>query len=102
MKNLLVSAAILLWSINLLGQPPVQFKYQTVVRGSDGEALSNQSISLRIDILEGTTSGSSVFNETHSVTTGPQGLVSINVGSASDMVRYWLGFQHLLFTDYSR
>ncbi len=62
-----------------------QFRYQTVVRGDDGDILSNASTTLDISILQSSANGSSVFSESHSVTSDGQGLVSVFIGSKSSL-----------------
>jgi uncharacterized protein (TIGR02145 family) len=82
MKKFLFAITVIIFSTyTVLGQAPESFKYQTVVRNSDGEILVNQPITLIIDILQGSISGSSVCNETFYETTNDFGLVNLEIGS---------------------
>ena len=65
------------------GQTPESFNYQAVVRDSEGNALTEQSVSLRISILESNPTGNVVYEETHSVTTDSYGRVSIAIGDGN-------------------
>ena len=64
----------------LFAQVPQAFKYQAVANYSDGQAISNQEVGFQISLLQGSETGSSVYTETHTITTNEQGLVNINIG----------------------
>ncbi len=86
MKKLtLILVAILFAVTGILAQTPDQFKYQAVLRNADGTIMADQSVSVYIDILQGSASGTSVFNETHNLTTTAQGLINLNIGSTADL-----------------
>ncbi|HLP13969.1 MAG TPA: hypothetical protein VK177_18700 [Flavobacteriales bacterium] len=70
-------------SLNLFSQAPQAFKYQAVARDNGGNLLVNQAVSFRINILSGSTSGTSVYAETHTATTNAYGLVTLNVGAGT-------------------
>jgi len=89
MRNLLKITVLLLFTFNFslltFGQTPNQFKYQAVLRDASGNILANQSVAVDISILQGSASGTSVFDETHNVTTTAQGLINLNIGSVEDL-----------------
>ena len=86
MKKLtLLLVAILFAVTGILAQTPNQFKYQAVLRNADGTIMAEESVTVDIDILQGSATGTSVFTEQHSVTTTAQGLINLNIGSVSDM-----------------
>lgn len=62
---------------------PEMFNYQTAIKDTNGDALANQSVSFRISILETTSTGSVIYEETHSTTTSQYGLVNFQIGSGS-------------------
>ncbi len=66
-------------------QTPNQFKYQAVLRDANGTIMANQTVTVAIDILQGSAIGSSVFTETHNLTTTAQGIINLNIGSVNDM-----------------
>jgi len=67
----------------VFAQPPDKLSYQAVVRNSSNSLLTNQNVGMRISILQGSFSGTSVYSETHIVTTNLNGLASIEVGTGS-------------------
>ncbi|MFO7864256.1 MAG: Vir protein, partial [Salinivirgaceae bacterium] len=86
MKKLTTILLILAIAISTaMAQAPQQFKYQAVLRDSDGAIMANESVTVAIDILQGSTSGSSVFSESHEVTTTAQGIINLNIGSQADL-----------------
>lgn len=64
-------------------QAPQAFKYQAVARDNSGNILASQAVSFRINILSGSTSGTSVYAETHTATTNAYGLVNLNIGAGT-------------------
>ncbi len=89
MKKLLKFTVVLLLTLNFqlltYGQTPNQFKYQAVLRNADGSIMANEDITVDISILQGSTTGTSVFDETHTVTTTAQGIINLNIGSENDL-----------------
>ena len=64
-------------------QLPFSFKYQAVIRNSDGTAVKSNPIGLRISILQGSSTGIALFIESHSTTSNSSGVVSVNVGQGT-------------------
>jgi len=77
----LFTGMLMLLAVISLAQAPQAFKYQTVVRDGDGNALQNQDVSLRMSIRNETPDGTILFQETHNVQTNAFGLVSLEVGN---------------------
>ena len=73
----------LLISIHALAQSPSGMNYQAVARDGNDDLVVNQSISIRISIIQGSTFGASVYVETHNPTTNDNGLFSLIVGQGS-------------------
>lgn len=82
MKTIITLVFSLLLVLFAIAQPPQGFNYQAVVRNTEGEPLQNQTIGLRISLLDN--QDSPYYSETHSHTTNSQGLVSIVVGNGQD------------------
>lgn len=61
---------------------PQAFNYQAVVRNSAGQVLANQSIGIKISITDGL-AGSSIYSETHNLTTNQFGLINLVVGNGT-------------------
>ncbi len=84
MKKLLLSICFLFVAVStVVAQAPNMFKYQAVARNTAGDILANQSVSFEISILQGSSTGPSVYTETQAVTTNQHGLVSLNIGAGA-------------------
>ncbi len=81
MKNLLFLLVFSLFFTTAFSQSPQFINYQSIIRDSQGEALSNQLVSLRINIIEGSINGSTVYSEIHSITSNPFGIVNLLIGN---------------------
>ena len=81
-KSYIILAAVLL-TATTWAQSPEKMNYQTSVRDASGNILANQLVSFRMSVLESTSNGTTVYVETHLVTTGNQGLVDFNIGSGA-------------------
>ena len=67
----------------LFSQAPQAFKYQAAIRNSNGTHITNQAVSLKVSILEGSESGSLGYSETHLSVTNEFGLASFLIGIGS-------------------
>ncbi len=85
--SLRFTLAVLLFSINitLFSQVPQKLSYQAVIRNSADQLLSNQQVGVRVSILQGNASGSTVFSELHTPTTNANGLISLQIGTGSNI-----------------
>lgn len=79
----LFTLTLLLLAITALTQTPQGFNYQAVIRNFSGELIQNQDVSVRISILQGSTTGSSVYTETHSTQTNTYGLINLVIGQGA-------------------
>ena len=66
-----------------IAQAPQKINFQSILRNSSGELIGNGSVSLRISILSGTITGTSIYSETHAKTTDAGGLMSLQIGSGT-------------------
>src|SRR6056297_226996 len=80
-----------LWCITFLffafesyTQIPQSFNYQSILRDADKELMTNQNVTLRISLLQGSETGASVYTENHAVTTNDYGLVNLKIGQGTD------------------
>ncbi|NQY29871.1 MAG: hypothetical protein HRT69_10405 [Flavobacteriaceae bacterium] len=62
---------------------PELLNYQSVIRDATGDILVNQSVSFRMNIIDATTGNTTVYSETHNVTTSAQGLVGFTIGGGN-------------------
>jgi hypothetical protein len=62
---------------------PQKFNYQTSILDTNGEPVMDQAVNFRISIIETTPSGTTVYSETHSITTTNKGLTSFQIGGGT-------------------
>jgi hypothetical protein len=83
MKKLFSLSAFLLLAVIVLAQSPQKLSYQAIVRNAQGKLVSNANVGIRFSILQGSATGSVVYNETFSATTNVNGLVSVEIGTGT-------------------
>ena len=91
MKKILTKQSILtlsfLFSLGLVFtqvlQAPEKFSYQSVIRRTNNDLVVNQSVRVKISILQGTIAGTAVYVEDHTTSTNSNGLVSLSIGGGN-------------------
>jgi uncharacterized protein (TIGR02145 family) len=84
MKKYLLNLLSFLVIGNLLfAQAPDKMSYQAIVRNSNNVVVSNHAVGMRISILQGTATGTSVYTETQTPTTNANGLIAIEIGTGT-------------------
>jgi hypothetical protein len=69
MKRILLTvAALATISLSSLAQAPEGFKYQSVVRDASQNVVANQAVGMQMTILQGSASGTVVYQETFAPT----------------------------------
>ncbi len=81
MKRLLLPILCMMMSVPLLAQVEDQINYQAIARNANGDAIRDQSITLRLSIRDGSAEGLIVFQETRKITTNRFGMVNVAIGS---------------------
>lgn len=80
----LLSFSLLIINLSLSqAQAPDAFKYQAIARDNSGNPLASQTINFKINLIQGSANGSSIYEETHLVTTNSYGLVNLSIGEGS-------------------
>jgi len=74
---------ILLQSVLTFAQAPQKMAYQSVVRNANNQIIANQSIGVKISIVEGSLNGTTVYAETHTTTTNTNGLFTLEAGGGT-------------------
>ena len=82
MKYLIIMSLLIFLMLGI-SQAPQRINFQSVLRNTTGEVISNSSVSLRISILRGTTTGTLVYSETHAKMTDAGGLMSLQIGNGT-------------------
>lgn len=83
MKKIITLFFVLTLASFSLAQAPQKFNYQAIARNTTGVELASQNIGLRISILDGSPSGTLVYQETHAITTNAFGLMNLSIGSGT-------------------
>ncbi|MFL5765004.1 MAG: hypothetical protein ACJ77K_13755 [Bacteroidia bacterium] len=82
MKKLLTLLLFVSFS-GVFAQAPQGFNYQAIARNSSGAAIVSSPIGLQICLRQGSSSGTIVYTETHSVISNSVGLISLVVGNGT-------------------
>ncbi len=81
MKKLIFTLGIIIIVTNtILAQAPQSFKYQAIARDVEGNHISDQQVSLKINLLRGDKTGQLVYSEVHDLRTSPFGLINLEIG----------------------
>jgi len=64
-------------------QAPEKMSYQAVVRDASNMLVANQTVGIQISILQGSATGTAVYEETHAPLSNDNGLVSLEIGSGT-------------------
>lgn len=74
---------LLLIGTTLFAQVPQAVNYQAVAYGSDGKAIANKQISVKLSIVQGSADGTIVYEETHQVRTANNGAFNLQIGTGT-------------------
>lgn len=83
MKNLFLLLLPFCFSLLSYGQTPKTISYQGVARNATGQPIPNQSIKIKLSLLETATNSNSLYTETHTPTTTGQGLFAVQIGAGT-------------------
>jgi len=77
----------------VLAQSPQKMSYQCVVRNASGQLVTNQAVGMKISILQGSETGTVVFEETYSPNpqTNANGLATVEIGSGTSITGTFTG-----------
>lgn len=85
MRHLILLAVFILGVCNLFAQAPGSFKYQALIRDSNGEVLAEQNVAMRISIIQGSTSGTILYSERHTSNANRNGLINLIIGQGTPL-----------------
>lgn len=83
MKASLLSLCAFVCTTLAFGQVPQRMNYQAILRDGVGVTLLNTTGSLGIALLQGSSTGPVVYNETHNVTSNGFGLANVGIGNGT-------------------
>lgn len=70
-------------TLKVFAQAPEKMSYQAIMRATDNTLVVNSRVSLRVIIHQGSTTGTTVYQETQTATTNANGLVSLEIGTGA-------------------
>jgi hypothetical protein len=87
MKRLFTLLMTFAFTIGAFSQTPEKMSYQAVVRNSGGGLVTDQSVGVRISILQGSPTGALIWTETCSPNpqTNSNGLVTLEIGKSNPL-----------------
>lgn len=80
MKKLLLFIGSFILCITLFAQAPQRLNYQSIIRDELGDLVVSSPVDVRISVLQGSTNGTSVYTETHTLNTNENGLATFAIG----------------------
>lgn len=84
MKKIIFSLLLVLVSTaTMFAQAPSLISYQAVIRNSTNQLVANSNVGMQISIIQGSTSGTTVYVERQFPTTNSNGLISIEIGGGT-------------------
>jgi hypothetical protein len=84
-KILFLFLVLIYQSGALFSQVPGAFKYQAIIRGSDGLPVTEKPVHLRIGIIKDDPGNLPSYVENHEVTTTAQGMVNLEIGKGQEI-----------------
>ncbi len=89
-KNVKVGAwviiLIILISANVFAQSvPAGINYQAIARNASGSVFVNSNVAVRISILQGSSTGTTQYSETHQALTNQFGLFNLKIGNGTPL-----------------
>lgn len=79
-KSIFLSCLCLWVTYFAQAQVPQLISYQAVARDVTGKVLSEKAISVQVEILQGSNSGSAAYAESHALTTTKTGTINLLIG----------------------
>ena len=83
-KITIISLITIVFIGNLMSQAPNLMSYQAVIWDGSGNLVAEKMVSIKISILQGSVTGTSVYSETHRLQTNINGLVSLMIGGGTN------------------
>lgn len=83
MKNIVTFLGGMILASGLFAQAPEKLSYQSVIRNTDGTLVENSLVGIQISVLQTTTNGPVIYQETHTTTTNENGLATLDIGGGT-------------------
>ena len=82
-KNIILFVGLMVFIIEAFSQSPNKMSYQAVIRNAANDILSNKSVKVKVSILKGNSSGTTVYSEIHNPTTDIRGVINLIIGQGT-------------------
>ncbi len=82
-KIFILIAALGTISFSAMAQSPQKMSYQAVIRNASNNLVTNTAVGSKVSILQGSATGTVVYEETHTGTTNANGLLTFEVGAGT-------------------
>jgi hypothetical protein len=89
--TIILISGFVLFPGNITAQAPEKMSYQAVIRNTSNELVKSTSVGMKISILQGSESGTALYVETHTTSTNPNGLVTIEIGGGTPVTGTFSG-----------
>jgi len=80
LKKCMTIVFFLIGSMSLLAQSPQRMSYQSIVRNTAGELISDATVGVKVSILKDSDTGTVVYEETFVGNTNENGLLTLEIG----------------------
>ncbi len=85
-KQILSIVALMLFAFSAaFAQSPHSMSYQAIIRNSANALVTSSPVGMKISILQGSATGTAVYEETQTPSTNANGLVSIQIGTGTQI-----------------
>jgi len=99
MKRIIILLCAYCIHISILAQAPQSINYQAVARNAQGMIIPAQNVSIRFSIIDGTITGSALYQEIHNTVTNNYGLFSLAIGKGTPITGTFSGINWSSTTD---
>lgn len=72
---------LFLYTTGSYSQVPDKLSYQAIIRNTDGTLVTDSEIALKVGIVQGTLTGTIVYEELHNSATNQNGLLTVQIGT---------------------
>ena len=91
MRKLSTILVALLLTTTVWAQSPQKMSYQAVIRNTNDALITTTAIGMQVSILQGSSTGTPVYVETHAQTTNSNGLVTFGIGDGTPLIGTFAG-----------
>jgi hypothetical protein len=79
----IIYLSIFFISFSLFAQVPLGIPYQAIAMNTNGSAVANANVGVKLSILDNSATGTTVYAETQTKMTNTQGLFNLNIGQGT-------------------